>query len=342
MSAPVGRGNGVHEAHDAGIERCTPAHRHVHLAVTGDLGELAIHRHLLGEFVGAMQIDEAADRLGIASQLLDKIGQATRRHQFLRRDRLAASVGQGELDFRHEEARLLHALTNLGVADRCVGIEHVGIGPETHPRASSLRRHLAHDLERVASPEAPSSVGVACLTVPELQPVGAAIAVDLDLHLRRQRVDHRSAHAVQTSRRAVRAIAELAPGMQLGEHHFQRRHITFLDIDGNAAAPVGDLVGTVAVKSDLDQLAVPRSGLIHGVVDHLPQQVGEPARASAADVHAGPLADRFEPFQHLDGVGVVGARSRRCGRRFRSAGAVVGCGVHGVCPHANRAHANRS
>jgi len=57
----------------------------------------------------------------------------------------------------------------------------------------------------VTSPEAPSSVGVACLTVPKLQPVGAAIAVDFDLHALK-RIDHIGVTFRTRSVEEVRAI----------------------------------------------------------------------------------------------------------------------------------------
>ena len=46
--------------------------------------------------------------------------------------------------------------------------------------------------------------------------------------------------------------------------------------------------------------------LVDGVVDDLVDHVVQ-ARAvvGVADVHAGPLADRVEPLQHLDAVGAV-------------------------------------
>ena len=51
--------------------------------------------------------------------------------------------------------------------------------------------------------------------------------------------------------------------------------------------------------------AVAGEGLVDGVVDDLPQAVHETARVGRADVHAGPLADRLEPFEHLEMVGGI-------------------------------------
>ena len=46
---------------------------------------------------------------------------------------------------------------------------------------------------------------------------GLAVAVDLDVEPLGERVDDRGADAVQTAGRRVRAAAELAAGVQLGE-----------------------------------------------------------------------------------------------------------------------------
>ena len=52
-------------------------------------------------------------------------------------------------------------------------------------------------------------------------------------------------------------------------------------------------------------VAVPGQRLVDRVVDDLVDQVVQAALAGVADVHAGPLADRFEAFQDLDLVGAV-------------------------------------
>ena len=51
---------------------------------------------------------------------------------------------------------------------------------------------------------------------------------------------------------------------------------------------------------DLDKRRVAGHSLVHGVVDHLREEVVEGLLVRAPDIHAGAPADRFEPFQHLD------------------------------------------
>ena len=52
-------------------------------------------------------------------------------------------------------------------------------------------------------------------------------------------------------------------------------------------------------------VAVAGQRLVDGVVHDLPDQVVQAALAGGADVHAGALADRLEPLEHLDRGGVV-------------------------------------
>ena len=127
--------------------------------------------------------------------------------------------------------------------------------------------------------------------------MGGAVAVDLGHQLGGQRVDHRGADAVQAARGPVGAAAELAAGVELGEHDLEGGATVVLLVDRDAAAVVGDLDRAVAVEDDLDVGGVAGRGLVDGVVDELPDQVVEPVGAGAADVHARALADGIEALE---------------------------------------------
>ena len=71
-------------------------------------------------------------------------------------------------------------------------------------------------------------------------------------------------------------------------------------IDRNAAAVVGDGEKAVGRQLDLDAVGVAGHRLVHGIVDHLGEQVVHRLLVGAADIHAGTAAHRLEPFQHLD------------------------------------------
>ena len=81
----------------------------------------------------------------------------------------------------------------------------------------------------------------------------------------------------------------------------------------------------VGAKLDLDEGGVAGQRLVHGIVDHLGEQVMQRLFVGAADIHAGAAADRLEPLQHLDmmrRIAALGATAARgaaaCGgaRRF--------------------------
>ena len=71
-------------------------------------------------------------------------------------------------------------------------------------------------------------------------------------------------------------------------------------------------------KLDLDAVGVARDRLVHGVVEHLGEEVMHRLLVGAADIHAGAPAHRLEPLQHLDvggGIGLAVRATRRgaCG-----------------------------
>jgi hypothetical protein len=130
--------------------------------------------------------------------------------------------------------------------------------------------------------------------------------VDLDLEPVGQRVHDRDADAVQTPGDRVPAAAELAAGVEHGEHHLDGRLPLGLDdVDRDAAAVVEHPDTAVGQQRHLDGVAVPGQGLVDGVVDHLVDQVVQPALTGGADVHARTLADRVEPLENGDRTGVV-------------------------------------
>ena len=63
-----------------------------------------------------------------------------------------------------------------------------------------------------------------------------------------------------------------------------------------------------AASFHLDAGGVAGDGLVHGIVEDFRDQVVQRTLVGAADIHAGALADGFQPFEHLDGGGVIGGR----------------------------------
>ena len=130
--------------------------------------------------------------------------------------------------------------------------------------------------------------------------------LDVDVEPGGQRVDDRRADAVQPAGGDVRAAAELAAGVQLGEDHLDAGQAGLgLLVDRDAAAVVVHLDGAVGVQGDLDAVRGAGQRLVHAVVDDLPHAVHEPAGVGGADVHARSLPDRLEALQDQEVVGVV-------------------------------------
>ena len=165
-----------------------------------------------------------------------------------------------------------------------------GIGLEAHLGAAPVRR--AADLLQLA-------LRLAAL---EHHAVERLLARDLDLHALGQRVGDRDADAVQAARGLVDLGVELAARVQRAHDHFERRLVLEfrMRIDRDAAAVVGDGDEAVGLHLDLDEGGVAGQRLVHGVVDHLGEQVMQRLLVGAADIHAGPPAHRLEPLQHLD------------------------------------------
>ena len=115
-----------------------------------------------------------------------------------------------------------------------------------------------------------------------------------------------SADAVQAAGGDVRAAAELAAGVQLGEDHLDAGEPGLgLLVDRDAAAVVVDLGRAVGVQGDLDPVRGAGQRLVDAVVDDLPQAVHQPAGVGRADVHAGALAHRLEALEDEEVCGVV-------------------------------------
>ena len=100
-------------------------------------------------------------------------------------------------------------------------------------------------------------------------------------------------------------LVELAARVQDGQHDFRRGLAALVDVDGNAAAVVDDRDGVVDVQRDVDLGRVPGERFVDRVVDDLVDEVMQALRPGGADVHGWPLADGFQPFEHLDLVGAV-------------------------------------
>ena len=119
---------------------------------------------------------------------------------------------------------------------------------------------------------------------------------------------------MQATGHLVAAAAELAAGVQLGEHELDRGlALGRVDVGGDAAAVVGDPHAAVGQQRDVDGVGVAGERLVDRVVDDLPDEVVQAALTGRADVHARALADRLETLEDRDRAGVVVRPGRRAG-----------------------------
>ncbi len=158
------------------------------------------------------------------------------------------------------------------------------------------------------------------LAVLEAHEVLFPVAEDVQVEPLGERVHHRDADAVQAARDLVGVLVEFPAGVQLGHDDLGRRDaFLVVDVDGNAAAVVGDRAGAVTVQGHGDGVAEAAQRLVDRIVDDLVDHVMQ-ARAvvGVADIHARALAHGIEPAQHLDRFGgvVLGAVAVSDGRKI--------------------------
>ena len=140
-----------------------------------------------------------------------------------------------------------------------------------------------------------------------------AVAIDVDLEARRQRVGHRDADAVQAAGDVVHGFArfrELAAGVQHRERDFDRGLFFHrVHVDRDAAALVLDLDRAVLAYRNDDFLAEAGQRLVDGVVDRLLHDV---QRMDRVGVHARHAPDGLQPLQGLDRGSVVNGFFGHC------------------------------
>ena len=119
---------------------------------------------------------------------------------------------------------------------------------------------------------------------------------------------------MQTAARLIDLGVEFTARMQRGHDDLERGFLLELGmrIDGNAAAVVGHGEEAVFLERHADMVGMAGHGLVHGVVEHLGEEVVHRLLVGAADIHAGPPAHGLQALQHLDiggGVSLLGTGS---------------------------------
>ena len=168
--------------------------------------------------------------------------------------------------------------------------EDRGVGLEPDLRARLPRADLGQHLELRAR-----------VATREVHVVLLAGALHPDLQLFGEGVDHRDADAVQSARDLVAVLVELPAGVE--DRHRQLDAGDLLDrvdVDRNSAAVVLDGDRIVLMDDHRNAISVSGKRFVDRVVDYLVHQVVEAALRRRTDIHAGALANCFQPLEHLN------------------------------------------
>lgn len=121
---------------------------------------------------------------------------------------------------------------------------------------------------------------------------------------------------MKTARDVIATAAKLSASVQSTHDDLECGYALLLvNLNRNAPTVVLDANRIIGVQRANDFVAVAGKRFVNGVIENFVEQVVQSTRACVADVHSGPLAHRFEPFQHLNVFGSVG-RSDLLGQRF--------------------------
>src|SRR4051794_15604962 len=279
VHAALGGRDVVRERVDALVVPGVPLQRDVDLGVGGRVLERddALEDRLLGRVEVP---DEVGDPAGELEGLLDGL--------------LLALVAEADLEALVQESHLAQALEQRLRAELGL-LEHGGVGPEGDDGAGPLRRCLLLELAL-----RPSALGEAHLPL-------VAVTVDLEVEAARQRVHHRHVHAVEPAGDLVALAAELAAGVEHGQHDLGGGLVLVVGVvvDGDATTVVVDPAAAVGEQRHHDAGRVAGHRLVDRVVDHLVHQVMQTGQTGRSDVHAGAFANGLEALQHGDVLGAV-------------------------------------
>ena len=143
--------------------------------------------------------------------------------------------------------------------------------------------------------------------------VDLAFALDNQLQLLRQGVNHGDAYAVQAAGNFIGVIVELTACVQHGHDHFRGRDALFrVNTGWDATTIIGDGDGVIRMDGDHDVFTVTRERFVDSVIYHLEYHVVQTgAVIRVADIHTRALTHRIQPFQDFDTGGVIRIRHQR-------------------------------
>lgn len=172
--------------------------------------------------------------------------------------------------------------------------EDLFVGPKKDRRTTSAKRPNLRDWTlRLSTP----------IRLLVLVPV----AMNSGDHLFGQRVDDRRSNPVQAAGSSIILVREFAAGVQDRQHNFQRGRLRLgmlLNRDATSVVLHRDRLA-VLVQRHIDAIAFAGEMLIDRVIDDFPNQMVQPARIDATDIHCRSTTHGLQAFENLDVVAGV-------------------------------------
>ena len=213
-----------------------------------------------------------------------------------------ALVGEADLQALVEEGHHLQALEDR-LGPELDLLEDRRVRPERHRGAGAAPRRRAGRLAACSLSSPPSANSISwCLPSRSISSTS----------LRRQGVDHRDPHAVQAAGHLVAGAAELAAGVQGGEHQLGRGLVGVLRVWARPGCPAPSSTHpapAVGQQRDVDLGGSTRPSPRRRSCRRPPRSGGAGRSGPVDPMYIpGRLPDRFEAFEDGDVAGVVRAR----------------------------------
>ena len=206
-------------------------------------------------------------------------------------------VAQGDLDARIQEAQFTEAML------KALKLE-IGVSKDFVIRLEGNTRSIARPRLAFSDHMQRLRDFPAC----KCNLVGLGALVDLYFSPFAEGVDALDTHAVQTARDLVSVAVKLAAGMHLGQDDLNRGStidgwiLMAHGVDWHSAPVILDHATAVNTDGHVDIGGVPGHDLIDRVVDAFVNEVVQPFRSCATDVHTRAFPDGFQALQDLDGA----------------------------------------
>ena len=128
--------------------------------------------------------------------------------------------------------------------------------------------------------------------------VDKTACLDRHMHMTRQRINHRRTDTMQSTAGLIRLIIEFSPCVKRRKYESFRADSFFMHTYRNTPPVIRHRCRTVRLKRHADRRAESCQMLVHRIIHDLIDQMVQPFRGNAADIHAGSYTNRLKTLQH--------------------------------------------